>query len=144
MTPGLSTVKAIVREVDGSRAIVEVEQGGCGRCHEEGGCGGQNIGQMFCSAPKTYCVGNEFGASLGERVTVAVPTRGLRRIATLVYGLPLLATIACALFGAWLGGDVGAISAAALGLLASFAYVRQQAKIQFDGHETYPHIVSRS
>ncbi len=139
-----STVRAIVRGLDGGQAIVEVEQGGCGRCHEEGGCGGQNLGRMFCSAPKTYCVGNDFGAKVGEHVRVAVATGSLRRTANLAYGLPLVATIACAMLGMRLADDAGAILGALLGLGLSFFYVRQRAKTGLDEPGVHPHIVSRS
>ena len=64
-----STVRAIVREINQADALVEIEQGGCGRCHEPGGCGGQQLTQMFCSTPKTYRVANEIGAGVGDRVT---------------------------------------------------------------------------
>ena len=94
-----STVRAIVREINQADALVEVEQGGCGRCHEAGGCGGQQLTRMFCSTAKTYRVANEIGARVGDRVTVAIAADSVRRSANLAYVLPLTATIA--------GADVG-------------------------------------
>ena len=83
-----STVRAIVREINQADALVEVEQGGCGRCHEPGGCGGQQLTQMFCSTPKTYRVANEIGAGVGDRVTIAIAADSVRRTANLAYVQP--------------------------------------------------------
>src|SRR6185295_16524789 len=90
-----ATIRGVVRALDGREAIVEVEQqGGCGRCHEEGGCGGQQLTQMFCSGPKSYRVDNTAGAVVGEAVEVAIAAGALRRSASLAYGLPLLGVVA--------------------------------------------------
>ena len=71
-----TTIKAIIRNLDGKFANVEVEHGGCGHCHEEGGCGGQQLTQMFCSGQKTYLVENTIGADVGDRATPACAIRG--------------------------------------------------------------------
>ena len=42
-----TTIRGVVRSLDGENAIVEPDQGGCGRCHEKGGCGGQQLTQIF-------------------------------------------------------------------------------------------------
>lgn len=144
MENGQSTIRAVVRTVDGREAIVEVEQGGCGRCHEEGGCGGQQLTQMFCSGRKAYRVENSIGALVGERVTVAIAEGSVRRTANLAYGLPLLAAIAGALVGMALGGDVEAMLGAAFGLAVSFIYIRFRSQGDAGNLFGRPHIISRS
>ncbi len=139
-----STVRAIVRELDGDSALVEVEQGGCGRCHEKGGCGGQQLTQMFCSGPRHYRVANDVGARVGDQVTVAVAAGSLRKSANLAYILPLTATIAGAVLGMPLGGDPGAMIGAVAGLVIAFLYVRRQAARRVDDPAFHPHIVSHS
>lgn len=116
-----TTVRAIVRSLDGNLAQVEVEHGGCGRCHETGGCGGQQLTQMFCGSPKTYQVENAIGATVGDRVTIGIVAGSVSRSANLAYILPLAATIAGAATGSSFGGDFGAMIGAGIGL--SFAFL---------------------
>lgn len=138
-----NTIRATVRALDGEEAVVEVEQGGCGRCHEKGGCGGQQLTQMFCSGPKTYRVDNPLQAQIGERVTIAISAGSVRRTANLAYGVPLLATLGGAVAGAALGGDASAMLGAILGLLGALAYVRFSSRIQAGKIAGRPYIVSR-
>lgn len=139
-----STIRAVVRALEGNEALVEVEQGGCGRCHEKGGCGGQHLTQMFCTSPKTYRVENQLDAVVGDRVTVSIGAGSVRRTANLVYGLPLLASVAGALIGAHLGGDLPAIAGAAAGLAMSFVYIRFRSRGSAAEGVERPRIVSRS
>jgi sigma-E factor negative regulatory protein RseC len=139
-----STIQAVVQSLDGREAIVEVEAGGCGRCHEKGGCGGQQLTQMFCSGPKTYRVDNALGASPGDRVTVAIAAGSVRRTANLAYGIPLTATIAGAALGTSLAGDAGAMLGAGFGLVMSFAYIRSRARDGAGKYSERPYIISRS
>lgn len=142
MSDEINTIRGIVREIDGGDAVVEVEQGGCGRCHEKGGCGGQQLTQMFCSGPKTYLVDNRAKADVGERVVVALSRGGVRRTANLAYGTPLIAAISGAVLGSIVGGDVGSMVGAAAGLVVSFAYVRYQGATGKFAER--PYIISRS
>lgn len=145
MEHGDSTIRAVVRDLEGDFALVEVEQGGCGRCHEKGGCGGQQLTQMFCSGPKAWRVANTIGARPGERVLIAISEGSVRRVANLAYGLPLLAAIAAAAAGSSLAGDTGAIAGAALGLVAAFAYLHWRTRRPaIDDPLGQPHIVSRA
>jgi sigma-E factor negative regulatory protein RseC len=139
-----STVHATVRALDGQLALVEVEAGGCGRCHEKGGCGGQQLTQMFCRGPKTYQVDNPLGAVVGDRVTVAIAGGSVRRTANLAYGAPLTAVILGAALGTPLGGDLGAMLGAATGLVLSFIYVRVRARDDSGNFTERPQIISRS
>jgi sigma-E factor negative regulatory protein RseC len=144
MTKEETTVRATVRHLDGDEALVEVEQGGCGRCHEEGGCGGQQLTQMFCSGPKNYRVANPHGAKIGDQVTVAIAAGSVRQTANLAYGLPLTVTIVCAAIGTQINGDMGAISGALLGLVAAVFYIRHRAQAKGGNLAERPYIISRS
>jgi sigma-E factor negative regulatory protein RseC len=144
MSTEQTTIQAIVRRLDGNFAHVEVEQGGCGRCHEKGGCGGQQLTQMFCSGPKTYHVENSIGATVGDRVTVAIAAGSVSRSANLAYVLPLTATIGGAALGASFGGDMVAVLGAGVGLSLSFLYVIVRSHDSAKNHAERPHIVSRS
>lgn len=144
MSEELITVRGIVRSLDGGDALVEVEQGGCGRCHEEGGCGGQQLTQMFCSGPKSYRAENTIGADVGDRVVVATSPGSIRRTANLAYGMPLLGAIGGALLGMPLGGDAGAMLGAAGGLLLALGYVRLRSRRDTGSIQIRPHLVSRS
>ena len=139
-----TTIKAVIRTLDGRFANVEVEQGGCGRCHEEGGCGGQQLTQMFCSSPKTYRVDNVIGAEVGDRVTIAVAAGSVSRTANFAYILPLTVTIAGAALGALFGGDLSAIIGAGIGLAAAFLYVIARSHGKTGNFTEHPHIISRS
>lgn len=110
------TVTALENEF----AVVRMDEAGCGRCQEEGGCGGNNIGRMFCSAPRTFRVLNLVNATIGQRVRVAVPDGAVRRSAVYAYGLPLLALFAGAICGSLLAGETGAIFGALVCLLATW------------------------
>lgn len=144
MSEEKTTIRAVVRALEGERALVEVEAGGCGRCHEKGGCGGQHLTQMFCSGPKTYLADNALGAQVGDRVTVGIAAGALRRTANLAYGLPLTATIIGAVLGMPFGGDLAAMAGAALGLVSSVIYVRFSTTNPAGNFSARPHIISRS
>lgn len=144
MEAGPNTVRAVVRAINGGEAIVEVAHGGCGRCHEEGGCGGQQLTQMFCGGPKTWRVANTVGARVGQSVTIAVGEGSVRRSANLAYVFPLLAAIAGAVGGTVLAGDPGGVAGAVAGLAGAFLFVRQRARSRVENDAARPHIVPHS
>ena len=113
-----STLEAsgTVAQIDGEHAIVHMEETGCGRCHEEGGCGGHNLGNMLCRSVRSVRVANPGQARVGERVRIAVADGALRRSASLAYGLPLLTLLAGALGGSAVYGEGGAMVGALGGL----------------------------
>lgn len=110
---------------DGDYAVVRMDEAGCGRCNEPGGCGGQNIGKMFCSTPRTFRVRNPGPAAVGDRVRVAIAEGAVRRTAILAYGLPLLALFVCALGGKLLAGEPGAMLGALAGLFGGWLLFRR-------------------
>ncbi len=125
-------------------ALVVVEQGGCGRCHEEGGCGGQNLTQMFCAGQKSYRVANPHGAQVGDQVTVAIAAGSIRQTANLAYGLPLAASIAGAAIGTWINGDPGAMLGALLGISGALIYIRRRSRLTAGNPASRPYIVNHS
>ena len=133
-----TTIHAVVRSLEGRNAVVETEQGGCGRCHEKGGCGGQQLTQMFCNGKKIFQVDNAIGAAVGDRVTIAVAPGSVRRTANLAYVLPLIATIVGAALGA-----LSAIMGGAVALIISFLYVIFRSQGDTGNFSGRPHIISR-
>jgi len=113
-----------ITALDGEYAIVRMDETGCGRCHEEGGCGGNNLGKMLCSAPRTFRVLNPKRANVGDRVVISIAEGAVRHSAILVYGLPLLALFLGAFGGFALAGEVGAILGATSGLILAWLGLR--------------------
>ena len=144
MSEDKTEIRAIVRALEGPRALVEVESGGCGRCHEEGGCGGQNLTQMFCTGPKTYLADNHCGAAVGDKVIVGIDAGAVSQTANLAYGIPLTATIIGAALGSQWGSDLAAMAGAGLGLVLSVLYVRFRTTNPTGNFAARPHIISRS
>lgn len=114
-----------ITAIDGEYAIVQMDEAGCGRCHETGGCGGNNIGKMFCSTPRTFRVLNPGKAVIGQRVQVMIAAGAVRRSAAQAYGLPLLALFAGAIGGNALAGEIGAIIGAFGSLFAAWLALRR-------------------
>jgi len=110
--------EAIVTRIDGAHACVEVDGGGCGHCHETGGCQSGILTQLFGNTPRQFRLPNHIGAKPGERVIVRVGEGATWRAAVLTYVLPVLFLLAGAVAGTVLGG--GGDAAAALGALAGF------------------------
>ncbi len=141
MTTTANQVQGVVRSLDGDMALVEVAQGGCGRCQEPGGCGGQSLTQMFCSGPRQFRVENASGAQPGERVLVAVPDGAIREAAHRAYGWPIVALLFGGLTGQAVGGDLAAMAGALLGLAAAFLYLRYGTRRL--AQSSQPYIISR-
>lgn len=138
----MTEIRAIVRALDGNFALVEVEQGGCGRCHEKGGCGGQHLTQALCTSPKTYRVTNPVGAAVGDAVQVGIPSGAIRFSANLAYGLPILGVFAGALIGMEMAGDIAAIGGAGVGLVLAWFIARQIAQSGTGNPQFQPQIIS--
>ena len=120
----MADAKGIVTSVDGDFALVRMDDAGCGRCHEPGGCGGVNIGKMLCSTPPVFRVLNPGGSAVGRQVSVTIPDSAVSKGALLAYGLPLLLLLIGAFVGLGIAGDFGAIIGAICGLAASLPLLR--------------------
>lgn len=112
--------EAVVARIDGDCAYVELGgSGGCGRCHEAGGCQGGILAQLFRDKPRQYRIYNNIGAAPGDVVVVRVANGEPLRAAFLTYLLPVLLLLLGAAAGTVLGNRSDAT--AALGALVGFA-----------------------
>lgn len=121
MTSAWGTVAA----VDGEYALIRMDESGCGRCREAGGCGGNNIARLLCSKPRTFRVLNPEQRVVGERVCVRLVDGSLGRSALYAYAFPWLALLVGALLGSSLAGEAGAIGGAMAGLLVAWLGLRR-------------------
>jgi sigma-E factor negative regulatory protein RseC len=117
--------EAVVVRVEGGQAFVEVgRDGGCGRCHETGGCQNGILGQLFGSRPRLYRIANGIGAMPGDRVVVGIAEGATLRAAVLTYVLPLSGLLTGAVAASTMVADgdapavLGAIVGLAIGVLA--------------------------
>jgi sigma-E factor negative regulatory protein RseC len=119
----MTDVTGTIVEIDGEYALIRLDETGCGRCHEEGGCGGHNLGKMLCSSPQTFRVLNPAKSPVGAHVTISIAEGAVRRTAVLAYGLPLLGLFLGAFCGLLLAGDAGAIAGSLVGLFGAWGAV---------------------
>lgn len=139
--PVLGTVVAI----EGHEAVVEVAHGGCGRCHEPGGCGGVQLTQALCVSPRHYRLPFDgIPLAAGDRVVIDIAPGAVRRTANLVYGLPLLATVLGAAVGTALADDLGGVLGALCAATLAFLQVRRRSRTLLAETGDRPHIISRS
>lgn len=121
MTDAWGTVTA----VDGQYAYLRMDESGCGRCRQPGGCGGNHLGPLWCGSPRTFRVLNPDHCDVGARVQVTVAEGSLSRSVLYAYASPLLALFAGALSGSACGGEAGAIGGAMGGLLVGWLGLRR-------------------
>lgn len=122
--------RGIVLRVDGAYVEVEVQpvSGGCGRCHEEGGCGSSLLNESL--RPKhlnVYRLHNTLQAKVGDAVILHIAEGAVLRAALWAYLLPALLLIVGTALGHWLGqtGDErGSLSGAVAGLLLGALFLR--------------------
>jgi sigma-E factor negative regulatory protein RseC len=132
--------EARVVSVDGTDALVELvhPNGGCGRCHEAGGCGAgaSVLGQMLGPRCATYRVSNSIQALPGERVLVRMGGQEILRVALAVYLLPVVLVVA----GAYLAmavsvapgdgvGIIGAVTGFVVGIGAVIAFQARENRL---------------
>lgn len=135
-------VRAVIRALDGDIALVEVQQGGCGRCHEEGGCGGHHLTQALCTEPKVYRVANPTGLQIGDEVMIGIPDRAVLIGANFAYVIPVLALIGGAFLGMSVHGDVGAILGGLGGLLLAWSLMRWKMRQGTGNKDFQPRIIT--
>ncbi|MCK6383570.1 MAG: SoxR reducing system RseC family protein [Rhodocyclaceae bacterium] len=123
--------EAIVAGIEGEYAYVQLDVGGgCGRCHETGGCQSGILGQLFGSQPRRFRISNRIGAKPGDRVLVRVADGVPLRVAMLTYLLPALFLLFGAATGTALRGDsdawaaLGALTGLVIGVLAGLTFRR--------------------
>ena len=130
----------VITAIDDKFALVLMDETGCGRCHEDGGCGGNNLGKMLCSAPRTFRVRNPGNFRIGARVHVAIAEGAVRRSAMLAYALPLLMLFVGASAGSAIAGEPGAIVGAVAGLLCAWLALRLAHERNTSGQRFEPYI----
>ncbi len=121
----LTDTWATVIAVDGEQTTIRIDDSGCGRCGEAGGCGGNHLGKLLCGTPRTFRVLNPERCGVGARVRVGVAEGSLGRSAVHAYAFPLLALIAGALLESALAGEAAAIGGAVAGLLVGWLGLRR-------------------
>ena len=114
----------VIVAFEGDQALVQVDQSGCGRCHEPGGCGGNPLNQLFGNAPRCFRVQNPGGLAVGACVTLVIAEGAIRRSAMRAYAQPLIVLFLGAFIGLWLNGEGGAIFGALIGLLCAGLMLR--------------------
>lgn len=115
MSTELIEHRAIVQRIDGDRAIVAMETGGCRSCGHGSSCG---IGKLADGRPATLLTLHApQGICAGDEVRVALPHSRLTLSALLGYLFPAIAM----LLGAGIGSALtGQDSAAAFGAICGF------------------------
>ena len=110
-----------VVRIAGSFAWVSCEsRAGCERCAQGKGCGGGLLSRLLGDRLFHIRVPVPGGISVGDQVQLGISEGALLGAACLMYLLPLLALMAGALIGDFLGGDGPALLLGGLALLASF------------------------
>ncbi len=108
--------QGVVSRVEGGYAWVDVSvSGGCGRCHEAGGCGGVNLARPFGLTRRELRLLNDIDALPGDPVGVVVEDGVPLRAALLTYGGPILGVLAGAALGTALASGANADLLAVLG-----------------------------
>lgn len=136
MTDAWGTVTA----VDGVQATIRIDDHGCGRCGEAGGCGGHHLGKLLGATARTFQVPNPEGCGVGTRVRVGVAEGSLGRSALFAYAFPLLALIAGALLGSAIAGEAAAIGGAIAGLLVGWLGLRRAQRRSLTDQRLLPSI----
>lgn len=143
MSDHCTTVRVTVLRTEGAEALVEAPAQGCGRCMEPGGCGGQGLGQLLSSQPRTYWVANDIGAVAGESVELAIAPGVVGATASLIYGVPLLALLLGAVVGMQLGGEPAAMAGAVGALIGAIGLIRRRMRRGLGKLASAPHIIRR-
>ncbi|NLF54688.1 MAG: SoxR reducing system RseC family protein [Thauera phenolivorans] len=117
---------ARVQRIDNDRVWLKVLDagGGCGRCHEPGGCRSVQITQAFGLPRDEFALPRKDGVGVGDRVRIAIADGAPLRAALLSYGLGAALLLIGAAVGAGvtdgnadLGAGAGALGGLALAVL---------------------------
>ncbi|QID17767.1 SoxR reducing system RseC family protein [Nitrogeniibacter mangrovi] len=118
----------IERVVDGAVWVrLSEQQGGCGRCHEPGGCGGARIAHALGKPNDVFQIVSDGHWRVGQAVRLVADDGAALTAGLASYGVPTLAAIAGAAVGTTLGGHAGAVVGLVGGLVAAALLVRRLA-----------------
>jgi len=122
----------VVERIDGDSAWVRLTeiQGGCGRCHEPGGCGGARIAHAFGSPNDVFEVRTASSVNVGQSVLLVADEGAALSAAVLSYGVPTMAVLACVGVGTWVAGEAGALVGLVSSLIASAVVVRRISQLR--------------
>jgi sigma-E factor negative regulatory protein RseC len=124
----VQTEGTVVRREGVFAYVRVVRSGGCGRCHEIGGCGGQG----HESHVEEFFVDNVFGAGAGQKVCIEIPDGATLKAALLMYGVPLCALLLAAGLAYWIDtSDLVVALGAAVGLLGAMLCLRVTRRMNF-------------
>jgi sigma-E factor negative regulatory protein RseC len=115
--------RAVVTRREGEYAFVEVNEsaGGCGRCHEAGGCRSFVLTDAFGVQRRVFRIANTLHAAPGQMIVIGIEDHATLRAAVLAYGVPLVLLLAGASLGTAVAPAAQADLAAAGGTLAGLA-----------------------
>lgn len=137
----MAEARGTITALDGDHAFVRIAGEGCGRCHEPGGCGGNNLARVFCPSPGIHPVLNPRGAKVGEEVVIVIRERTLLHSALAGYVLPLFGLFLGAALGLDLAGETGSMIGALGGLFAAWALQRtRRVRDILSGPDSQPRI----
>lgn len=123
-------VEAVVKAIDGDYAVVELTRraGGCGRCHEEGGCKSVSLSRPFGTGCRELRLPNVLDARRGEAVVLRLADAAALKSALMAYFMPVVLVVLGAAAGAAVPGgdgtDAAALAGALAGLCAALAWLR--------------------
>ena len=116
--------KGVIVALEGEYALVQVDQSGCGRCHEVDGCGGNPLNKLFGETSRRFRVMNPGNSVVGDCVTLVMAEGSIRRGAVQAYVLPLIGLFTGAFLGLALAGEPGAMLGALTGLFIAVLILR--------------------
>lgn len=117
----------VVERIDGDSAWVRLTeiQGGCGRCHEPGGCGGARIAHAFGRPDSVFRVDVDDAVQVGQPVLLVADEGAALGAAMVSYGASTLLVLLSVGLGTWLVGETGAVAGLLIALTGSVAMIRQ-------------------
>jgi sigma-E factor negative regulatory protein RseC len=122
-------VRARVVHVEAHYAWVRLleKAGGCGRCHEPGGCGSTQLTHVFKAPCDTFKLPNSVGAVVGDEVVLQLADGVALRAAFTAYAIPLILGLLGAALGTYWarpGDDLPASAGLLAGLAAGMLWTR--------------------
>lgn len=117
--------RAIVERLEGDQVWVRVSEqaGGCGRCHEPGGCRSVKIAHLFKPPTESFCLPNSIGARPGDPVLISIDDGAPLRAALASYALSAVLMVVGGAIGALAcsTADLAVLAGALAGLLLAWA-----------------------
>jgi len=116
----------VVEHVQGDVARVRLTevQGGCGRCHEPGGCGGARIAHAFGQPNSVFHIPFDEPLKVGQAVVLMADEKAALGAALATYALPTMLVLLGVAIGASIWGDAGALVGFVASLILSVLAVR--------------------